>query len=198
MTDSRDASAESFADLLERVRTGDQDAATELAKKYEPAIRRVVRFRMGDSRLQSAFDSADVCQSVMASFFVRAASGQFDLESPEQLMQLLTTMAKRKLGMQIRKQRASKRDQRRVVSSPSDEHALPGADSTPSQVIAAKELVGEAHRRMSDDERRIVDWRKEGMEWSEIAERLDISAEAARKKLARALDRVTEELGLDA
>ena len=34
----------SIDDLIRRVRAGDQDAASELVKRYEPAIRRAVRF----------------------------------------------------------------------------------------------------------------------------------------------------------
>jgi hypothetical protein len=34
-----------FLDLMERVRGGDGDAAAELVRRYEPAIRRVVRLR---------------------------------------------------------------------------------------------------------------------------------------------------------
>jgi hypothetical protein len=58
-----------FPELIERVRGGDGDAATELVQRYEPAIRRVVRLRLTDPRLRRAFDSMDVCQSVLASFW---------------------------------------------------------------------------------------------------------------------------------
>ena len=50
-----------FQELIGRVRAGDQDAATELVKTYEPAVRRAVRLRLGDTRLGRAFDSMDVC-----------------------------------------------------------------------------------------------------------------------------------------
>jgi hypothetical protein len=38
--------------LLDRVRAGDQEAATELVRRYEPALRRVVRLRLRDRRLR--------------------------------------------------------------------------------------------------------------------------------------------------
>ncbi len=39
----------SFADLIRRVRGGDADAAAELVRNYEPAIRRAVRdLQQGD------------------------------------------------------------------------------------------------------------------------------------------------------
>src|SRR3989442_13644649 len=105
----------SFAELMSRVRAGDQDAATELVRRYEPAIRRAVRFRLGDTRMAAVLDSMDVCQSVLASFFVRAASGQYEVDQPEQLQKLLVAMARNKLAFQMRKHRAQRRDQRRVV-----------------------------------------------------------------------------------
>src|SRR5881394_4022184 len=99
-----------FDELILRVRAGDQDAATALVRSYESAIRRAVRFRLTDARLGNLLDSMDICQSVMASFFLRAASGQYELETPEQLLKLLTVMAHHKLVSQARKQYARRRD----------------------------------------------------------------------------------------
>src|SRR5215218_6622730 len=106
------ADEQTFHDLIQRVRSGDQDAATELVRRYEPAVRRAVRIRLADTRLGRAFDSMDICQSVMASFFVRTALGQYDLDTPAQLLKLLASMARNKLADQVEKQRAKKRDNR--------------------------------------------------------------------------------------
>src|SRR5262245_64094636 len=100
----------SFQHLIRRVRAGEQDAAAELVRRYEPAIRRVVRMRLTDPRLRRAFDSMDVCQSVLGSFFVRAALGQYDLDDSDQLLKLLTQMARHKLTDQTRRERAERRD----------------------------------------------------------------------------------------
>src|SRR5262245_19863177 len=86
-----------FQELISRMRAGDGEAAAELVRCYEPAIRRIVRLRLNDSRLQRVFDSMDVCQSVLGSFFVRAALGQFDLSTPEQLLKLVAQMARHKV-----------------------------------------------------------------------------------------------------
>src|SRR5437764_4205204 len=95
----------SFPDLIRRVRGGDEAAAAELVKRYEPAIRRAVRVRL-DPRLRRVCDSMDLCQAVLGSFFVRAALGQYELETPEQLLKLLATMARKKLSKAGRFQRA--------------------------------------------------------------------------------------------
>lgn len=188
----------SFETLIRRVREGDQQAAAELVQRYEPAIRRAVRFRLSDTRLQAAFDSMDICQSVLASFFVRATAGEYDLERPEQLQGLLTAMAKKKLAMQVRHQRAQRRDNRRAVPGQFEENPMADkASPTPSRQVAARELLQEVHRRLSPEEKQLVEWRNQGVEWAEISKRLGQSAEALRKKLTRALDRVSGELGID-
>src|SRR6478609_7626982 len=104
-----------FADLLKRVRGGDADAATDLVRKYESAIRVAVRTRLSDPALRRQFDSMDVCQSVLASFFLRAAAGQYDLRDPAQLVALLTKMAHNKLAMRARHEYRQRRDIRRNV-----------------------------------------------------------------------------------
>src|SRR5260221_3136505 len=61
--------------------------------------RRAIRFRLADTNLARLLDSMDICQSVLASFFLRAAAGQFDIEQPQQLVKLLVAMARNKLAL---------------------------------------------------------------------------------------------------
>jgi RNA polymerase sigma-70 factor (ECF subfamily) len=187
----------SFEELLRRVRAGDQAAARELVQRYEPTIRRAVRFRLADSHLGRLLDSMDICQSVLASFFLRAAAGQYNLEQPQQLVKLLTAMARNKLAFQARAQQRLCRDQRRVQSVGLDEGVFVAADPSPSQQVEGEELLREAQRLLSPDEREVLELRQEGLEWAVIAERLGGTAEGLRKKLARAVDRVAHQLHLD-
>src|SRR5687767_11772390 len=121
-----------FHDLIRRVRAGDAEAAAELVRTYEPAIRRAVRIRLRDARLGRAFDSMDVCQSVLASFFVQAALGRYELDGPPQLLRLLAQMARHKLLDRVERERAGKRDQRRVESGDAGQRGLAAAAPTPS------------------------------------------------------------------
>ena len=68
---------------------------------------------------------------------------------------------------------------------------------SPSTIVVGKELLDEVRRRMTEEERRIADARSRGRTWDEVAESCDDSAEALRKRLARAFDRIVAELGLD-
>jgi len=191
------SAAMSFQDLIGRVRAGDPIAASELVKRYEPAIRRAVRFRLANSQLSRLFDSMDICQSVMASFFVRVAAGQYDIEQPEQLVKLLGAVARNKLVCQSRAQQRQRRDYRRNEGGIADEEQMVDQNPSPSVQIASRELLERAERLLSPDERALVESRKEGLEWNVIAERQGGTPEALRKKLARAVDRVAHQLDLD-
>src|SRR5262245_7638797 len=107
----------SFAEFVRRIRAGDQEAAAELFRQYEPAIRLEVRRRLNDPKLLPLFDSVDVCQSVLLSFFVRVASGQYDLERPGQLLALLVKMARNKFKHEARRQNAKRRDPHRQAGN---------------------------------------------------------------------------------
>jgi DNA-directed RNA polymerase specialized sigma24 family protein len=128
---------------------------------------------------------------------VRAAAGQFELDRPEQLLKLLATMARNKIINQAEALRAQRRDCRRVEAGGLADEQLAAPGSTPSKQVAARELLQETHRRLSAEERRLLDLRQQGREWADIAAELGGSPEALRKQLARALDRVGRELGLD-
>jgi RNA polymerase sigma-70 factor (ECF subfamily) len=186
-----------FAEFVRRIRAGDDQAAAELVKRYEPAIRMEVRMRLSDGRLRRVFDSSDICQSVLASFFVRAALGQYDLEKPEQLIKLLIGMTRNKVAFQARKQRAQRRDHRRNVAADLGEADAAGTIPSPSRYIIAKELLGEFRQRLSIEERQLADLRAQGVEWSEIAAQVGGTAQGRRKQLSRGLDRVAHDLGLD-
>ncbi|WP_406700948.1 ECF-type sigma factor [Singulisphaera sp. Ch08] len=186
-----------FPDLIRRVRLGDADAAEELIRRYEPEIRLKVRtwLRLRNPELRRAFDSMDICQSVMAHFFVRVTAGQYDLDEPSQLLGLLTVMARNKLSEQVRYQQSQRRDLRRTHSMGTE--ALTAANrETPSSLASAKELLAAFRSRLSIDELELADMRARGREWASIAEELGGTPDGRRKQWSRSIDRVARELGL--
>src|SRR5262249_13908762 len=151
----------------------------------EPAIRRAARIRILDPRLTSLLDSSDIMQSVFASFFVRAASGQYELERPQQALALLVSMSRKKLANYARKQAASRRDYRRTRPMGKTAPAAK-TEVDPAQQVASAELVAEFRKRLSADEKVVADLRADGEPWDAIAAAQGESAEAIRKKLERA------------
>ncbi len=187
-----------FADFIRRIRAGDDRAAVELVQQYEPLIRRHIRLQLEDRRLSRLFDSMDICQSVLASFFLRTAAGEYDLEQPEQLLKLLVSMARNKLASAARRHHRQRRDNRRVAAG--GEEKLAGvADhaASPSSLVAGKELLERFQQGLSDEERQLAELRRQGLAWAEIAAQLGGTAQGRRMQLARAVERVSRELGLD-
>jgi DNA-directed RNA polymerase specialized sigma24 family protein len=185
-----------FHDFIARIREGDEDAARELVRQFEKVIRREVHLRLDDPRLYRVFDSMDISQSVLTSFFARASSGQFDLETPEQLVKLLIKMTHNKVAFQVRRQRASRRDSRMTDVRPVDEIDVASPSPGPSELASDHDLIEAVRNRLGDEERRLADLRGEGWEWPEIAARLGGSAQARRVQLARAVQRVAREMNL--
>jgi RNA polymerase sigma-70 factor (ECF subfamily) len=190
-------SSEGYAEFIRRIRAGDQQAAADLVRRYEPEIRLEVRtwLRLRNPRLRRVFDSMDICQSVLASFFLRAAVGEYDLSQPQHLIRLLVGIARNKLAAQVRHHHRHRRDLRRVEAR-ADEIDAPGSSESPSQLIARQELLAEFRRRLTEDERRLAELRSQGHDWPEVAAALGGTAEARRKQLTRAVKRVEQEMGL--
>ena len=179
------------------MRRGDEQAAAELIQRYESDVRLVARVRLTDPTLRRVMDSMDICQSIMANFFVRAAAGQFELDSPEQLMKLLATMVRNKVTDLARHEHRDRRDARRLVPTSADELPLHHAGQTPSKIVAQQELVAAIRRRLSPEEREIAEQRSIGMNWTEIAQQCRSTPDAVRKRLTRAVNRAAGDLGLE-
>src|SRR5262249_24688378 len=183
-----------FQNLIRRIRSGDEEAARQLVNEYEPAIRRAARIRLADSRLRRIFDSSAISQRVCASFFVRAALGEYDLDRPAPVLALLVAMSQKKLTDHSRAEGALRRDYRRVRLLGADE---PATNPNPGAEVAARELIADFRRRMSAEERQVADARAGGESWQNIAAARGESPDAVRVRFSRAVDRIAEEVGLD-
>jgi RNA polymerase sigma-70 factor (ECF subfamily) len=187
--------ATTFREMIDRVRHGDQRAAEELVRRYEPEIRRTIRARLRGA-LRRLLDSADICQSVLVSFFLRARLGRYDLGTPEDLLQLLLNMAHHKLTDQSRQHGAQRRNLARNEAGDPEERGLEARGASPSQQVADRELLEEVRGRLSEQEWQLLELRNQGLSWDEVAAAVGGTAEAARKRLERAGARVAGELGL--
>jgi hypothetical protein len=188
---------EDFQALIRKVRAGDTVAVTEFVSTYEQAIRRAARIRILDPRLSTLLDSTDIMQSVFASFFVRASLGQYELDKPEQVLGLLVNMSRKKLVDYARRQGAARRDYRRTQAMHGRNRQPVAGDVDPARQVATAELVAEFRKRLSPEESALAEQRANGEPWTSIAAARGESAEALRKKLERAVARVSQDLGLD-
>ncbi len=179
-----------FEDLVDRVRAGNQDAADELARMFEPFILRYVRFAMRKRRnfpvIRARMGSSDVCQSVLASLFLGLRDGRFELRRPDQVERLLRVMSRFKIGAESRRLSV-------ILRELFDGDApLDQADSGPGpeKTVDDKDLVETVVNYFTDSELDILQRRLDGHTWPAIADQLGEGAEALRRRLARAIDRV--------
>ena len=107
------------------------------------------------------------------------------------------TIARNKVASQARRQQAQRRDQRRDVAVDREGWEPAGSEPSPSRVVSGRELLAELRRRLTPEELRVADLRAEGRQWAEIAAALGGTAQARRRQLARALDRVAAQVDLE-
>lgn len=199
-------SQDGLASLLDAIRNGDSLAAETFVRRYEPELRRYVRYRLTDPRMRRFIDSLDVTQSVFARFFVCLSEGRIDVVHPRQLFKLLFTIAGNRMRDHARWNHRAKR-QHGLAEGHLDAmlDQVPGAEPDPGQQVAETELLELFHDRLTADERAIFEGRMGGQTWQELAASgladaeqpaASRSPEALRKKLTRAIDRVAGELGL--
>jgi RNA polymerase sigma-70 factor (ECF subfamily) len=184
-----------FLELIQLVREGDEQAAGELVRQYEPELRRFVRYRLSDRSLRKLLDSIDVTQSVFAKFFFQLEQGRFDLDNPRQLINLLTTMASNRLCDHYRNTQRLKRNPVEAAGQRCPEESVPDGAPDPVDAIMSRELVDVFRARLDQAEQELLDRRMDGCGWKEIADLQGESPEALRKRLTRAIDRAATELG---
>jgi RNA polymerase sigma factor (sigma-70 family) len=187
----------SITTLMERIRAGDEEAAATLVRQYETELRREIRLRLRGAQLRSILDSVDICQSVLASFFLRTAMGHYQLETPLDVLKLLTRMARNKIVTIYRRQFADRRDASRTQSlevacvSPLDQQ-MP-----PDEAVSLSELLESARSRLRPRELQLADLRRSGLSWLEIAAQVGGTPNGQCRTLARAVTRICQELQID-
>ena len=85
-----------FHAYLSQLRCFNEPAIQGFVTTYESYIRRSLRMQIASAGLQSAADSADLCQSVLAGVLFGLAAGDFEIKSEEDLRRLVCSIANKK------------------------------------------------------------------------------------------------------
>jgi len=182
---------EDFRNLLERVSLNDEDAINELVRRYEPEIRIMVRawLRPYEFQLRKVFDSQDICQSVLAWFFLKNAAQRYDLTGPDNLRKLLHVMVRNRVFYRVRGSKYEARWQ------PMPREVC-GRDHTPDELISDRDLVERVFEKFSPEEAELARRRINGASWDEISSSMGGTADGRRMQMARAASRLARELSL--
>ena len=115
-----------FEDLIALAGKGDEAAAQELLRCFEPHVRRIVRRRL-PRVMRPKYGSVDFVQSVWKSFFPRLRNGELSFRTPEQLSQFLTQVASNKVVTEFRRRVAGQK----FASANCFRSGLPHRDGVP-------------------------------------------------------------------
>jgi len=174
---------EHFRFLMQRLRDGSEEAASELAKEYGSHLRREIRQRL-PGELRPKVDSVDIEQQVWKSFFAEAKSLP-DLKNPGQLIRYLRTMARFKVADEGRHLQTLKHNVRREVqlddSGPIAGPHPASRDPTPSAVAVFNEEWERLLRDRPPQVRRILEMRLADMTYVEIADAMGLSDRTVRE-----------------
>ena len=182
----------SFEELMQRLRAGDQEAATLVFNRFAQRLIALARSRL-DQRMRQKLDPEDVVNSAYKSFFIRNRAGKFHLENWDSLWGMLTVITVRKCGRAIDRFHTQKQDiDREVAVLPGDGLAFEALanEPTPSEAALLAETVEMLLRGLPEVERSIVALSLQGYTATEI------KAEVGRteRTVQRVLERVRKRL----
>jgi RNA polymerase sigma-70 factor (ECF subfamily) len=173
----------SDASLLRRYQSGEQDAATELYRRYAERLLTLATNQTA-ADLAPRIDAEDIVQSVFRTFFRRAALGEYELPEGDELWKLFLVIGLNKVRAVAAHHRAGKRDVRATTGG----EALSGTSPTVTDDPALQILrltIDEILAPLPDSYRQVVHLRIEGHEVGEIA------ARAGRSR--RSVERILQE-----
>jgi len=183
-----------FADLMRRLETGNQEAAAEVFQLYTHRLIALAGKQL-DARFRAVLSGSDVAQEVLNSFFRRQGQNPYDLESESALWGLLAEIALHKCGKWNRHFAARKRGRGVnlwLQSAEDDAAAWDVADRgpTPDDAAVLAETVAELYRGLKKNEHAICELRLQNYQVREIAARLNLTEETVSRKLRRIKDKL--------
>jgi DNA-directed RNA polymerase specialized sigma24 family protein len=184
--------AAEFDLLMQRFRSGSEEAKRELFERFAEGVRRVVRNRLS-RRLRRRYDSEDFTQIVWSDFF-EAPPDRYAFASPNELVAFLSRMACFKV-METTRQRLRHRHSARATSldAPDAKNGQPVGENlvspgaTPSEVVMADERWQQMVQGLPPGHCRILELLRDGYTAADILRRLP---SIHRKLIERLLDKL--------
>lgn len=183
-----------FAELVARVRLGDEAALAELTQRYEAELHLAARVLLGRA-LRAHLDSADLVQSVHHSLLLGLRQNKIRLTSPQELLGLAVTMARRKVARHWRRlQRQQPLDPAAVeTAGPAAAlTALTSSEPDPAQEAQFRDTLAHLCGQLDDKDRRLIELRLQGYSTAEAARQLGVDADVLRVRLSRLRRRLRE------
>lgn len=179
--------SDDLGDLIARARAGDEVAARDVLRRFEGEVRMVVRGRLPRA-LRSQFDSMDFVQAVWTSVLTGDGPDLTRFDTSRRLMGYLAGVARLKVLEEHRRRTRTrkydlKREEPLIVRRGDREvvREVAASDPSPSQDAQARDRLAQILKGRSELERAVVEMRRGGLTFEEIAERLGVHESAVRR-----------------
>jgi RNA polymerase sigma factor (sigma-70 family) len=180
--------SEPLDELLERISSGDEQAAQEAFLSYEPYLRKVVR-RLLPPRLRAKFDSADVVQSILADVMYGFREANWRFRDAAHLRAFLVHVTRNRFIDRVRHFRiAAEREQQLALTDP--ETLPPASQPRPSELVQADDLWMTLLALCPPEHHELLRLKRQGLTLGEIASRTGLHPDSIRRilrQLARRL-----------
>jgi RNA polymerase sigma-70 factor (ECF subfamily) len=179
--------------LLEKLGSGDSEAAERVFRSYEPFLRALVRRRLTPP-LRSKFDSMDVVQSVWADILsgFRAAERQF--KDRDHLRRFLARVTYNHFVNQCRR-RGPELEHEQPFFGDASLGDLASDQPRPSQIAQADEMWNMLLELCPPAHRQILELKRQGLPLAEIAGRTGLHEGSVRRILYDLAARLARKVG---
>ena len=176
-------------EFLDRVSRGNPSAAAELDHRYRRRLCRLVQWVLDDT-IQQREDPEDVVQTVLRTYFRRAAQGEFQIADSSDLWALLAKITRRKIMKRAEYHHAKKRGMSAETALPFD--LADGRDPEPVDAAIAAELVEKTLQGLEPRAGDVFQLRLAGCTEKEIAAELICTRAEVRLQLKRIRERLNQ------
>jgi RNA polymerase sigma factor (sigma-70 family) len=164
--------------LLERLCRGDEQAAEEVFRTYEPYLRKVVR-RQLPARLRAKFDSLDIVQSVWADVLDGFRGAGWRFEDADHLRAFLVKVTHHRFIDRYRQHRRALERERPLAEGEGE--AGPGP--RPSELARADDLWDKLLALCPPEHHELLLLKRQGLGTPEIAARTGLHEDSVRRVL---------------
>jgi RNA polymerase sigma-70 factor (ECF subfamily) len=181
--------------LLDKLRHGDEAAAEEVFRAYEPYLRLVVRRQLSRA-LRAKFDSADIVQSVWADLLRNFRDGGWEFPDADRLRAFLVKATRNRFIDRLRRHLAELEHAQPLPDRDADAlPAAPGPD--PSELLQAEELWEQLLELCPPAHVRVLWLKRQGLPLAEIAARTGLHEGSVRRILYDLARRLAVRQGAD-
>jgi RNA polymerase sigma-70 factor (ECF subfamily) len=184
----------SFDVLMARLRAGDDEAAARVFRRFARRLIALAQVHLSGA-LRQKEDPEDVVQSAFKSFFRRQADRPYEVDSWDNLWNLLALITVRKCCHRADAFGAACRDVNREAMAADDPAAareIFARDPTPSEAAMLAETLERVLRGLDERDRRIVVLSLQGYAVLEISAELGCTERTVYRVLARVKRRLED------